>query len=288
MKPVACFTVLFIMALLLTQCEHIPMGEDPGTVVASVNGSVLTVDEMVAEMEAASLPAATLQMRKDWVSGWIRTELLYQEAMRLDLDSDEETVRELNRIRRDHLANAVLEQFVPDSLLVVADEEIIAYYENHQQEFIYHEPELRLSVIVLPDEATARQIRTQVARRSATFEELARTRSIHPSSAAGGDLGYLKRADISDVSVQELVFSMYVGQVSRTVLSESGAFIFRVMDRREVGTLPPLEEVRGEIVNRVLRERRRELVRQRVDTLRQDADVEIYNENLMQPEPMEQ
>jgi len=70
--------------------------------------------------------------------------------------------------------------------------------------------------------------------------------------------------------------------------SESGAFIFRVMDRREVGTLPPLEEVRGEIVNRVLRERRRELVRQRVDSLRQEADVEIYNENLMQPEPMEQ
>lgn len=288
MKPVACCAVLLIMALLLTQCDNISMREDAATVVASVNGSVLTVDEMEAEMEAASLPAATLQMRKDWVSGWIRTELLYQEAMRQDLDSDVETARELNRIRRDHLANAVLEQSVPDSLLVVTDDEITAYYESHQQEFIYHEPELRLSVIVLPDEATARQIRTQVARRSATFEELARTRSIHPSSADGGDLGYLRKADISDVSVQELVFGMYLGQVSRPVLSESGAFIFRVVDRREVGTLPPLEEVRGEIVNRVLRERRREIVRLFVESLRQDADVEIYNGNLMQAAPMEQ
>ncbi len=287
MKPVACCAVLLNMVLLFTQCQYLPTTENPETVVARVNGSVLTVDEMEAELESAALPAATLQMRKDWVSGWVRTELLYQEAARQDLDNNVETVRELNRIRRDHLANTVLEHLLSDSLLVVSDDDITAYYERHQQEFIFHEPELKLSVIVLPDEATARQIRTQLARRSATFGELARTRSIHPSSNDGGDLGYLKRADISDVSVQELVFKMYVGQVSRPVLSESGAFIFRVVDRREVGTLPPLDEVRGEIVNRVLRERRRELVRQYVESLHQGAEVEIYNGNLMQSEPVE-
>ena len=287
MKPVAWCAVLLNVALLFTQCQWLPVTEDPDAVVARVNRSALTVDEMEAEMEAAALPAATLQMRKDWVSDWIRTELLYQEALQRNLDSDDETVRELNRIRRDHLANAVLEHLLLDSLLVVTDDEVIEYYENHHQEFIYHEPELRLSVIVLPDEATARQIRTQLARRRGTFEELARTRSIHPSSDNGGDLGYLKKADISDVSVQELVFSMYVGQVSRPVLSESGSFIFRVMDRREVGALPPLDEVRGEIVNRMLQERRRGSVRRFVESLRQGADVEIYDGNLMLSEPME-
>ena len=287
MKPVAWCAVLLNVVLLFTQCQYLPVTDDPDTVVARVNRSLLTVDEMEAEMEAAALPAATLQMRKDWVSDWIRTELLYQEALRRDLDSNDETVRELNRIRRDHLANIVLEHLQLDSLLVVTDDEVIEYYEIHQQEFIYHEPELRLSVIVLPDEATARQIRTQLARRGGTFKELARSRSIHPSSVNGGDLGYLKKADISDVSVQELVFNMYVGQVSRPVLSESGSFIFRVMDRREVGTLPPLDEVRGEIVNRMLQERRRDAVRRFVETLQLGADVEIYDGALLQTEPME-
>ena len=287
MKPVAWCAVLLNVVLLFTQCQYLPVTDDPDTVVARVNRSLLTVDEMEAEMEAAALPAATLQMRKDWVSDWIRTELLYQEALRRDLDSKDETVRELNRIRRDHLANIVLEHLQLDSLLVVTDDEVIEYYEIHQQEFIYHEPELRLSVIVLPDEATARQIRTQLARRGGTFKELARSRSIHPSSVNGGDLGYLKKADISDVSVQELVFNMYVGQVSRPVLSESGSFIFRVMDRREVGTLPPLDEVRGEIVNRMLQERRRDAVRRFVETLQLGADVEIYDGALLQTEPME-
>ena len=140
-------------------------------------------------------------------------------------------------------------------------------------------------MIVLPDVTTARQVRNQLSRRSATFEELARTRSIHASSVDGGDLGFLKRADISDVSVQEIVFSLSAGQVSRPVLSENGSFIFRVAERREAGTLPPLDEVRGEIVNRVLRDKRRELVRRYVDALRQTADVEIHDGNLMRPEP---
>ena len=136
----------------------------------------------------------------------------------------------------------------------------------------------------MPDEATARQIRNQLSRRRSSFGQLARARSIHPSSANGGDLGYLKKADISDISVQKLVFSMYVGQISRPVVSESGSLIFRVMDRREVGTLPSLDDVRSEIVNRVLLERRRNLVKQFVESLRLDADVEIYNKNLMRSE----
>lgn len=285
MKSAVCFAVMLKVALLLTLCQCSSIPEDPDSVVARVNQSTLTVDELEAELEAAALFAATPQMRKDRVSDWIRTELLYQEALRLNLDSDVKTVRDLDRMRREHLANVVLEHTAADSAIVVSDEEVETYFETNRQEFIYLEPELRVSVIVLPDETSARQVRNQLSRRSATFEELARTRSIHASAIDGGDLGFLKRADISDVSVQEIVFSLSAGQVSRPVLSENGSFIFRVVERRETGTLPPLDEVRGEIVNRVLRDKRRELVRRYVDALRQAADVEIHDGNLMRPEP---
>lgn len=285
MKPALFCAVLLNAALLFTQCQFLTIAEDPDTVVARVNQSTLTVDQLEAELDDAALPAATLQMRRDWVSVWIRTELLYQEALRRDFDGDGKTLRELDRMRRDHLANVVLEHVITDSSMVVTDEEVTGYFEANRKEFVYHEPELRLSVIVLPDEATARQVRGQLSRRSSTFEELARTRSIHPSSADGGDLGFLKRADISDISVQEIVFSLSVGQVSRPVLSESGSFIFRVAERRAAGTVPPLDEVRGEIVNRMLQDRRRELIRRFVDALRQSSDVEIFNGNLMRSEP---
>ena len=285
MKPAVCCAVLLIAALLFTQCQFFSTAEDPGTVVARVNQSTLTVDELEAELDDAARSAVTLQMRRDWVSDWIRTELLYQEALRQDFDDEGKTVRELDRMRRDHLANVVLERVIADSSMGFTDEEVVDYFEANRQEFVYHEPELRLSVIVLPDEATARQVQSQLSRRSGTFEELARTRSLHPSSTDGGDLGFLKRSDISDISVQEIVFSLSAGQISRPVLSESGSFIFRVAERRAAGTLPPLDEVRGEIVNRMLQDRRRELVRRFVDSLRQSSDVEIFNGNLMRQEP---
>ena len=181
MKNVAYCGSLLTVILLFTQCQYLPKTEDAETIVARVNQVILTIDEMETEMKASTLADATPQMRKDWVSGWIRTELLYQEALQRNLDNDNKTVRELSRIRKDHLANSVLENLLSDSLLVVPDDEVQEYYDSHQQEFIYHEPELRLSVIVLPDEATARQIRNQLSRRRSSFGQLARARSIHPS-----------------------------------------------------------------------------------------------------------
>ena len=147
MKPVLFCAVLLNAALLFTQCQFFTIAEDPDTVVARVNQSTLAVDELEAELDDAALPAATLQMRRDWVSDWIRTELLYQEALRRDFDGDGKTLRELERMRRDHLANVVLEHVITDSSMVVTDEEVADYFEANRKEFVYHEPELRLSVI---------------------------------------------------------------------------------------------------------------------------------------------
>ena len=88
MKPALFCAVLLNAALLFTQCQCLTIAEDPDTVVARVNQSTLTVDQLEAELDDAALPAATLQMRRDWVSVWIRTELLYQEALRRDFDGD--------------------------------------------------------------------------------------------------------------------------------------------------------------------------------------------------------
>ena len=273
------------LGLFFLECQLDPtVGTDPEVNVARVGKTVLTIAELEAEMEATNLASITNKMRKDWVSDWIRTELLFLEALRQGLDNEQEIVREFNRMRRDHLANSLLERIQSDSLSDIGDDEVKDYYEEHQQNFIYHEPELKLSVIVLPDEASARQIRSELSRRRSSFGEIARTRSIHPSSIRGGDLGYLKRSDISDISVQKLVFSMYVGQVSRPVLSESGSYIFRVMDRREAGTMIPLEEVHGEIATRILIDRRREHIGQFVESLRKEANIELFSGNLVLPE----
>ena len=268
------------LVVLLAGCDSTPP-EGPDAVVARVNETQLTVGDLEADVQTALLPIATAQMKQDWVKKWIQAELLSQEAMRRNLHNDRKIARELEKMRRDYLANVLLERILEKQPSEVSEQELEDYYKTQQKEFIRPETELKLSVIVLENESAAREAWRQLDRGRSDFEEMARTISIHESAQQDGDLGFLKKNDITDPSVLELVFSMKVGEISRPVHTESGFFILKVTDQHKVR---PLAEVRSEIVNKVLQERRRNQIKQLVDTLRQEAEVEINHQNLIQVE----
>ena len=277
-------SISLFIALVLSGCEKAtPPSSGPDAVVARVNNRTLTMGDMTAEIETAMLPAATSQMKQEWAQKWIQSELLYQEALRLELDQDRRIARELQRMQRDYLANILLERVLSQDSLTVTDAEIALYYEEHKKEFIRQEPELRLSVIVLQDENAARDVWRNLVRGRTDFDEMARTRSQDIVSAQrGGDLGFLKRGDISDAGFRDLVFSMGVGKLSRPVHTESGYCIIQVTDSHEVGSVRDLDKVKGEIMNRVFEDRRRDIIKLLVDGLRQKAEVEVNRFLLIQ------
>lgn len=274
-----CFSGLII---LLAGCEPSPPPEGRDAVVARVNQTQLTVGDLDSDLQTAMLPIATPQMKQDWVKKWIQAELLAQEAMQQNLHNDRKIARELEKMRRDYLASILLERTLEKKSAEVSDEEVESYYKANEKDFIRQEPELKLGVIVLENEAKAREAWRQLIRGRLDFEEMARTKSIHVSSEQNGDLGFLKETDISDPTVREMVFSMRVGEISRPVHTESGYFILKVTDQHELGSVQELDEVRSEIVNKVLQERRRNQIKQFVEGLRQKADVEINHQNLIQ------
>jgi parvulin-like peptidyl-prolyl isomerase len=161
----------------------------------------------------------------------------------------------------------------------VTDAEIESYYRGHQSDFIRTEPELRLSVIVLDSEQDARETWKLLSRREKDFESMAREQSADAvSSEKDGDLGYVKKSDIGIRKVQDTVFSLRAGQLSQPIQTETGYCIFKVNDRHESGSIRPLEEVRGEIVNRVLEERRRNRIKQFVEDIRKESEVEVHED----------
>ena len=253
-----------------------------GPIVARVNDTILTTGDMQAEMRTVVLPAATSQMQQEWVQEWIQSELLYQEALRLGLDEDPKLSREMQRMSRDYLANVLLERKLSEGSPNVSDEDIVNYYTEYQDEFVRQEPEYRLSVIVLETESDAREVWRNLVRGRVDFGELARNRSQDVTSAQkDGDLGFLKPGDISDPNFRDIVFAMRVGDLSRAVPTESGYCIIQVTDAYAQGSVKKIESVRGEIVNRVLEERRRNKIRQLVDGLRQRANVEVDRRHII-------
>ena len=281
MKSVLWICPTLLIALPELSCDRFEQ-PDTGSIVARVNDTVLTARDMQAEMQTVVLPAATSQMQQEWVQEWIQAELLYQEALRMELDNDPKLSRELQRMQRDYLANILLEQILSEDPPRVTDDEINTYYEEFKEEFIRQEPEFRVSVIVLQTENAAREVWRNLVRGRTDFGEMARTRSLDEISAQkDGDLGFLKRDDFSDSDFKEMVFAMKVGDLSRAVSTESGFYIIQVTDSHEAGSVQDLDEVRSQIVNRVLENRRRDKIKELMDGLRQKAVVEVDRSHLI-------
>ena len=281
MKSVLWISTMLLTALAELSCDQFEQ-PDRGPVVARVNDTVLTTGDMQAEMQTVVLPAATSEMQQEWVQAWVQAELLYQEALRMELDNDPKLSRELQRMQRDYLANILLERILSEDPSRVTDEEINKYYEEFQEEFIRQEPEFRVSVIELKTENAAREVWRNLVRGRTDFGEMARTRSLDEISAQNdGDLGFLKRDDFSDPNFRDLVFAMKVGELSRAVSTESGFYIIQVTDSHDAGSVQEIDEVRSQIVNRVLENRRRDKIKELMDGLRKKAVVEVAHTHLM-------
>ena len=74
-------------------------------------------------------------------------------------------------------------------------------------------------------------------RRGGAFADLARANSQGPTAAQGGDMGYFTHGNLAR-SLEELVVSMKVGDVSDVVQTKQGFVILEVTDHRRPGDLP--------------------------------------------------
>lgn len=280
--PVAAFSVT--LALCGAACNSPAPATGPDAVAARVNKAELTLADLSAGIPANLQASATSEMKQDWVQQWVQSELLYQEAVRQELNKDRNIARELQKMQRDYLANVLLDRYLSQQPSDVSDGEIRAFYATHQREFVRQDLELKLSVIVLKEERAATDVWRALTRRPENFAELARDRSIDTETARnGGELGFLKKDEINNPSVQKSVFALETNQLSKPIKTETGYCIFTVTDRHEIGSFLPLDEIRADIVNRVLEERRRNRIKQLMDSLRKSSNVEVNRQLIDEP-----
>lgn len=138
----------------------------------------------------------------------------------------------------------------------VSEEEIVAYYEQHREEFSDDETRRARHILVRANAETAgavlaaRQARAEAllkeAKAGKDFATLARENSDDKASAAqGGDLGYFGRGQLVK-NFEDTVFGMEKGAMT-LVRTESGFHVVKLEDVRP-GRVKPLSEVREAVV----------------------------------------
>ncbi len=168
------------------------------------------------------------------------------------------------------------------SLVQVVDAEAERFYADHASEF--QEPErVRVLQIVVPTRDEATQIRDKLRSNPQTFADVARKSSIGPEGKNGGDLGYIARGT-GFPEVFDACFTMPLNVVSDVIPSPYGFHVFKVVDRKPAQHRS-LEQARGEIAERLARDKRAKAQADYVHALRGRAKIQLDQKALAAVNP---
>jgi peptidyl-prolyl cis-trans isomerase SurA len=141
------------------------------------------------------------------------------------------------------------------SKIIIREEEIQQYYEEHKEEFTV-EGEVRIATIFLPNPAGGGKDGNQRLmdlaidlferiQGGADFAELAREYSQGPGASDGGDLGYFKIKDM-DRNLWEILENLPEGGISSPIVQPAGIQIVKLVEKRSGGE-KGLDEMRDAI-----------------------------------------
>ena len=224
------------------------------SIVAQVENRYLTKEALERRIPAPFANTISPKEKQRLVEDWIEEELLYREAIRQELDQDPELSERIDRAVRQLLASELMARTHARDA-EVSEDEILTYYEEHRADFERDQLELRVRHLIVADRNAQTRAWNRL-QKGEFFEQVAREVSIDQSAINGGDLGYFTE-DMVTASFWAACREAKLGHRIRT-RTELGYHIIEVMARDDEGSIRDLIDVRGEIQQRILTERRRE------------------------------
>jgi peptidyl-prolyl cis-trans isomerase C len=257
----------FLAAAALAVSFTLPLAaeEKPSvdTVVASVNGTKITIGHMI--VARASLPEQYQQLPDEVLFAGILDQLIQQTALadtfdgtlparvRLSLENEERS------LTAGEVIETVMAEPVDEAALKAAYE--AQYTEAEQGE------EYNASHILVETLEEAKEIKTALDE-GADFAEMAREKSTGPSGPGGGSLGWFGKGMMVP-SFEAAVIALEAGQISDPVETQFGWHVIKLNETRQTKA-PELESVREELELQIRQTR----VQQAIEDVTAKADVD--------------
>jgi parvulin-like peptidyl-prolyl isomerase len=198
---------------------------------------------------------------------------------RLGESPNENDPKEIASIKDQLTALRIINQQVRSSLLV-SEVEMHRFYEQHLERFLLPS-EVRISqiLIALGPSNEMLQVREKAQqvyalfKKNQSFEELAARYSEGPEARRGGNLGFVRVADMLP-QIQKAIQDLSPGQASEPIASPLGMHIIRV-DERKAAQYRPFEEVREDIRNAVYQLKSEEAYQAWIKDLKDQSYIEV-------------
>ena len=212
---------------------------NPATVVATVNGTDITVGHIAAAK--TNLPQQYQSLADDVLFEGILEQLIQQTVLAETIkDVPQRAEIELANQRRNTLATVAVDRLVAET---VAEEDIKAAYDA-KYAGIEPEKEFNASHILVETEEEALQL-VELLEGGADFATLAKERSTGPSGPNGGQLGWFGTGQMVP-PFEAAVVEMEADSISAPVKTQFGWHVIKMNETR-VKDAPDYDSVKGEL-----------------------------------------
>jgi peptidyl-prolyl cis-trans isomerase C len=233
------------------------------------------------DRQLANLPESVQKLstrgegKKAILEGFVNREVLYAEALNKKIDKDPDLLKKFEDVKKELIINTYLQNQIMGRTKV-DDKEVVAFYNNNPAEFRNRE-EIRISQIVVADEAKAGDILNKLSIRR-DFGELAQVHSIDKKSAERkGDVGWFTYKKLPE-EIRDNVFKMRAGEVSKPYKMPDGYEIYKITGRKTVSYA--YDQVKDAIKVQLFQDKFQKELRTLLDGLKKTTTVQL-NEALL-------
>jgi peptidyl-prolyl cis-trans isomerase C len=261
--------------------------KEKAATLAQIDDSIITVGDFEERLNNQSPYVrsryAAIEQKKEFLDNLVKFEVLAGEAKRQGLDRDPEVVRTMKQVMIQKLLKQRFDRLKAED---IGDAEVQKYFDSHQEEF-NRPPEVRVSMILVADDATAKKVladpRSQ-GLENLGFRQLVTEYSIdQETKERGGDLRFFdaNNRELPKELVDAAFRLVNVGDVSPAIKTQRGVAVLKLTGQRRA-LVRMLAEVAPQIRAKLFREKRQKLMDEYEGTLRKQAKIDVHPERLTQ------
>jgi hypothetical protein len=240
-----------------------------------VGDSLLTVDDLL--MKGGVRSDSSLAAR-NYINEWVSNELLYQEALRRQLDRSDAVRERVQAVSKRLAIDALLDEVLFQDSSGISQEEIAQYFADHHSEFILSEPVALVSLAMFDDREPANTFRSAIVRGSSWDRAL---EDLHADTVVAAHLirlserKYYTAATLFPEELWKLARTIADSSVSFVVTTDDGSYVLFRHKFSNEGELPDLAYIGHEIHGRLLLEGRQRKYGEFLRDLRSRVSVEV-------------
>ena len=259
-----------VLVFALTSCGNKKTRTD---YIARVEDSYFTRPDFAAAFDTSK---TAVSFKQEYLRNWVDRELLYKEALKENVEKDEEFQRLLADSRKELAKSFLLKKLIEKEDFSVEEKELQKYFEENKNDFRLFFDGFLINVIKFKDEDKAILFRNSAI--ETDWNKASRSFLNDQAKILQNNNQLVYAHQFQSADIANVVKELSAGEISIVINSASDEFtVVQLVNKFSVNDIPPLESVKAEAEKRLLAKKKQEFLQNYMKELYSKYEIEIRN-----------